>query len=283
MMKHEPEVWKKAYQDDGFVIVRDVLDPATLAALREGMDRVTGNLDGLRPRLREKIFLERDHVKNNPQWYAGILSPEQCGTSVRQIADLAEFDPVFAELICYPPLLDVLEVLFGSPEFSLNLLIGRPKVAHVGNGISNGAFHRDTPFEDFTSANSIIALLCLDEMTGANGSTTFIRASHRIADDEAKELCWREVLPEALPDADKVVTRCPAGAGIFFSSKMLHAAGHNRSDHPRRTIQSEWGGPGVLPTSLARHSCQGLRPRSHDPVYQKQVRMTFPRLFAGHA
>jgi phytanoyl-CoA hydroxylase len=282
-MKSEPEVWTAAFRDDGFVVVRDLLDPATLAALRDGMDRVTGNLDGLRPRLREKIFLERDHVRNNPQWYAGVLTPDECGASVRQIADLAEFDPVFAELICHPPLLDVLEALFGSPEFSLNLFLGRPKAARVGNGISNGAFHRDTPFEDFTSANNIIAVLCLDEMTGANGSTAFVPGSHQVADEEAAQPCWREVPPEQFDPAAQVFIRCPAGSGVFFSSKLLHAAGHNRSDSSRRTIHTEWGGPDVLPTSLARYSGQGLRPRSKNPAYQKQMQLTFPRVFAGHA
>jgi ectoine hydroxylase-related dioxygenase (phytanoyl-CoA dioxygenase family) len=282
-MTREPDVWRKAFADHGFVVVRDLLDPATLAALRDGMDRVTGNLHGLRPHLREKIFLERDHVKNNPQWYAGTLTPEQCGDSVRQIANLAEFDAVFAELICYPPLLDVLEALFGSAEFSLNLFVGRPKAAGVGNGISNGAFHRDTPFEQLTGANTIVALLCLDDMTGANGATSFVPGSHKVSDEEARKSCWREVPPDAVGPVAPVAVRCPAGSGVCFSSKLLHAAGHNRSDRPRRTILSEWHGPDVLPTSLARYSGQGLKPRSRDPLYQKQTRMTFPRLFAGHA
>lgn len=110
-MRYEPEKWKSAYQDDGFVIVQDLLDHSTLSALRDGMDKITGDPRDLPPHLKEKIFLERDHVKNNPQWYTGSLTPEKCGNSVRQIADLALFDPVFAGLICYPPLLDVLEVL----------------------------------------------------------------------------------------------------------------------------------------------------------------------------
>ena len=260
-MKREPDVWRKTYQDDGFVIVPDLLGSATLTGLRDSLDRITGGLDRLRPHLRSKIFLERDHVRNNPQWYAGNLTPEQCGASVRQVIDLAEFDPVFAELVCWPPLLDVLEALFGSSEFSLSLLLARPKAARVGNGISNGAFHRDTPFEEFTGANTIISLLCLDEMTGENGSTMFVRGSHNVRDDEAKKPGWREVSADTLPDDSKVVVRCPAGAGIFFSSKVMHAAGHNRSEHPRRTIQAEWAGPDVLPTSLARFSGQGLRPR----------------------
>src|SRR5262249_48942865 len=181
--------------DDGFVVVPEVLEPTLLARLREGMDGITGKLNELKPSLREKIFLERDHVRNNPQWYAGTLTPEQCGESVRQIADLALFGPAFAEVLYCSPLLDVLEALFESPEFSFSLLVGRPKAARVGNGISNGKFHRDSPTDPVTSPNTILAILCLDDMGPANGGTAFIRSSHKVSDEEAVRPCWNEVEP----------------------------------------------------------------------------------------
>jgi ectoine hydroxylase-related dioxygenase (phytanoyl-CoA dioxygenase family) len=189
------------------------------------------------------------------------LAPEDRGDAVRQIADLGLFGPLFAELIAYQPLLDVLETLFASPEFSLILMVGRPKAARVGNGISNGAFHRDTPFGDFTAADTITALLSLDDMTGIKGATSFIRGSHQVSDGEAAKPCWREVPPDRLNLREKVDVRCPAGSGIFFTDKVLHAAGHNRSEQPRRTILMEWAGPDTLPTSPERYSYQGLRPR----------------------
>jgi ectoine hydroxylase-related dioxygenase (phytanoyl-CoA dioxygenase family) len=282
-MRHAPQEWRKAYQDDGFLIVPDLLDSALMSRLGEGLDQITGGLARLPSHLREKIFLERDHVRNNPQWYTGFLAPEDCGYAVRQVADLGLFAPAFAALICHPPLLEVLETLFASPDFSFTFMVGRPKAARVGNGISNGHFHRDAPFEDATSTNTVIALLCLDDMAGDNGATSFIRGSHKVSDAEATDPRWREVASDRLDLGQRVDVRCPAGAGVFFSSKVLHAAGHNRSDHPRRTILSEWAGPGVLPTSPVRYAYQGLRPRSPDPLYQKQTRMTFPQLFGGPA
>jgi ectoine hydroxylase-related dioxygenase (phytanoyl-CoA dioxygenase family) len=280
-LKHVAEEWRKAYQDDGFVIVPNLLDSAQLSRLRDGIDKITGGVESLRPRLKEKIFLERDHVRNNPQWYTDVLKPEDCGPAVRQIADLGLFAPLFAELLAFPPLLDVLETLFDSPEFSFVQMVGRPKAARVGNGISNGNFHRDTPFADFTSADMITVLLCLDDMTGTNGATSLIRESHKVSDEEAAKPCWREV-PADRPDlGEQVNVRCPAGSGIFFSDKLLHAAGHNRSEQPRRTILMEWAGPDALPTSPERFPYQGLRPRSKEPLFQKQVRMTFPQLQCG--
>jgi hypothetical protein len=62
---------------------------------------------------------------------------------------------------------------------------------------------------------------------------------------------------------------------------LLHAAGHNRSEQPWRTILTEWTGADTFPTSPVRFSYQGLWPRSKEPLYQKQLRMTFPQMFGG--
>ncbi|HKE55171.1 MAG TPA: phytanoyl-CoA dioxygenase family protein, partial [Pyrinomonadaceae bacterium] len=183
-MKYEPAAWRKAYRDDGFVVVPDLLDPPTLSRMGHELTRIIDDLDSLPASLKKKIFFEREHVKNNPQYYDGILTPEECGLAVRQIEDLALFDTSFAEFICYSPMLDVLESLFESSEFSFNYLIGRPKAARVGNGISNGHFHRDTPFEDFTAVNTVLVIICLDDMMAENGGTEFIRGSHQVSDEE---------------------------------------------------------------------------------------------------
>jgi ectoine hydroxylase-related dioxygenase (phytanoyl-CoA dioxygenase family) len=279
-MQSQPNDWRIAYQHDGFVVVPELLDPSTLLQLHEGLDQITRHPEQVSAHLRQHLSFERDHVRNHPHWYPD-LTPEQCGNSIRQIAELALFAPRFAHVICYPPLLKVLECLFASPEFSFCLLVGRPKAAYVGNGIQNGHFHRDTPGEALTSANTITVLLCLDAMNPANGSTIFLRGSHRVSDAEARHPVWREVPAERLPPSEQVAVRCPAGAGIFFSSKILHAAPPNRSGSPRRTLLSVWAGPDVLPTAAERSAYHGIRPCSRQPAYAHQVRLTFPHLFPG--
>jgi ectoine hydroxylase-related dioxygenase (phytanoyl-CoA dioxygenase family) len=102
-----------------------------------------------------------------------------------------------------------------------------------------------------------------------------------VSDEEAAKPCWRDVPLDHVNLGERVDVRCTAGSGIFFADKVLHAAGHNRSEQPRRTILMEWAGPDTLPTSPVRSSYQGLRPRSEEPPYQKQFRMTFPELFGG--
>ena len=279
-MKNEFDVIKRDFDENGFVSVENLLDTATLENLRVGLEKITNNVNTVSPNLAGKLFFEREHVKNNSQYYQGLLTADECGDSVRQIDDLPLFDSAFADLICYAPLLDVLEVLFASSEFNFTMMTARPKAARVGNGISNGNFHRDTPFEDFTEANTIVAILCLDDMTGENGGTEFVRASHKISEQEARREIWRDVEKDKRPPREIVTAHCPAGSGIFFDTKLLHAAGHNRSPFSRRTIQTEWVGENALPISPVRYAFQGIKPRSNHPAFAKQAKMAFPHIRA---
>jgi ectoine hydroxylase len=277
-MNYGAEIWREAYANDGYVIINDLIDSETLLKLCEAMERITNNPEGIPANLKDKIFFEREHVKNNAQRYPD-LTAEQCGNSVREISDLPLFDSVFARLICYPPLLDVLEALFQSTEFSFYLQIGHPKAARVGNGLLH--FHRDCANEDFTSADTITTILCLDEMTVENGPTVFIPKSHKVSDEDAMKPRWRTVEESELIPENMVKARCPAGSVIFFSSKIIHGTGHNRSDYSRRTILMGWAGSDVLPTSAARFPYQGLKPRSKNPAYQEQMEKTFQNLVFG--
>jgi ectoine hydroxylase-related dioxygenase (phytanoyl-CoA dioxygenase family) len=282
-MKSEFDALKTDFNENGFVIVENLLDTATLENLRSRLENITNDVSSVKPELSGRLFFEREHVKNNPQYYEGIMTPEDCGDSVRQIDDLPLFDTAFADLILNPYLLDVIEALFENAEFTFNLMIARPKNARVGNGISNGNFHRDTPFEDFTEANTIVSILCLDDMTSENGGTQFIRASHKISDEEARKPIWRDVDRNEFSPEEIVTAQCPACSGVFFDTKILHAAGHNRSVQPRRTIQIEWVGADLLPISPVRYAFQGLKPRSKQPAFIKQIKMAFPHLFSSTA
>ena len=280
-MTSEQHMWAKAYSDDGFVIVPDLLSAAALDQLREAMDRILNYPNGVPSHLRNRILFERTHVEKYPDWYANELTPEACGDAIREITDLPLFDRVFAELICHRKMLDVLETLFKSTEFSLTMVAGKPKAARVGNGAINGKLHRDSPFDldAFTSINNIMSFVCLDDMVPENGSTTFVRGSHQLSDEESCRPEWKTLEFSQVEGQELIRVNCPRGSGVFFTSKVIHAAGHNRSSLARRTIYIGWVGPGVLPVFPARFAYQGVKPRSVDPAYRKQIRMAFPGLF----
>jgi ectoine hydroxylase-related dioxygenase (phytanoyl-CoA dioxygenase family) len=277
-MKHDPQRWKTDYEANGYLVVEDLLDAATLSALRQGIEKITGDPDAMPDHLRRHIDFERNYVQKKPQY--NELSSEQVGNAVRNIMELPLFDPVFAELICYEPLLDVLETLFGSSEFAFHnykCIVKAPRVS------SKFCWHRDLPYLQHTSPNLITAMLCLDEMTEENGATVVLPGSHRIPHEQVKP---DEVdIPESeLPkDAKQVSVRCPAGSAVLFHVNIIHGGPANRSERPRRNVIGIWSGPGAYPTYAWRLAYQGLMPRSQDPMRQKQVRMTFPRLFAERA
>ena len=273
-MHHEPQRWKHDYDRDGFLVVENLLDAETLKQLRLGIEKITADPDALDPGLRRHVQLERDYVRSTPKY--NDLTVQEVGNAVRNIMELPKFDPVFAELICFEPLLVVLEALFDSPEFHFHnykCIIKAPKVS------SAFRWHRDLPYLEHSTPNLITAMLCLDPMTRENGATVVLPGSHRIPHDQVTA-DDRDISETSLsPDARRVTVVCPAGSAVLFHVNLIHGGGPNRSEIPRRNVIGIWAGPETYPVTAARYVYQDLYPRSRNPARQRQVRMTFPRLF----
>mgnify|MGYP002336194216 CR=1 FL=1 len=189
---------KKDFDDNGFVIVENLLDAVELEKLRAKLDKIPCETDSLALELAQKLFFESQHIRNNPHAFRGL--------------------------------------------------------------------HR--------SPDAIVSILCLDAMTGAkNGGTESVRGSHKISGEEAARQIWRDVEKGKLASEEIVAAHCPAGSAIFFDTKTLHAAGHNRSPRPGRTIQMEWTGKDSLPVSPVPYAFQGLKPRSRHPASAKQIKV----------
>ena len=272
-MLHAPARWLADYERDGYLVVEDCLDPAARATLRRAVERITADPDHLPPRLKQFLDFERDYVARNPHY--NELAPPQVGNALRNIMELPLFEPALADLILYPPLLDVLETLFGTPEFHFHnykCIVRAPRVS------SRFCWHRDWPYLVHTSPNLLTAMLCLDDMTAENGATVVLPGTHRIAPEDVP-LTDTDMPPERLPDVPHVMVTCPAGSAVLFHVCIIHGGGPNRSAAPRRNVIGIWGGPDTHPITGDRYAYQGLMPRSRDPARQRQVRMTFPHLF----
>jgi ectoine hydroxylase-related dioxygenase (phytanoyl-CoA dioxygenase family) len=270
-MQHEPEAWKANFDRDGYLLIEEVLDGETLGRLREAVEQITRDPEALPPALRNWVQLERDYFNEQPK-YNRDMDEARIGNAVRNIMEIPRFDPVFLELIRYDPLLDVLEVLFGSGDFHFHnykCIIKAPKVSSVFR------WHRDLPYLQHSTPNLITALLCLDPMTEKNGATVVLPGSHRIAHEEVKDSDV-EILDEDLPAGfERKMICCPAGSAVLFHVNIIHGGPANRSEMPRRNVIGIWAGPGAYPVTAARYAYQGLYPRSLDPARQEQMRKTF--------
>jgi len=273
-MKHDPQKWKSDYDRDGYLVVENCVDSATLGVLREKTDHIQKNIDTLHPGLRQHIMLETDFSKQQPE--NNDLAPEQLGKAIKLVMELPKFDPVFADLIAFAPLLDVLETIFGSAEFAFHNYKAIIKAPHVSSAF---VWHRDLPYLEHSTPNLITAMLCLDDMTESNGATVVLPGTHRVPHESVgrQDIAIPE---EKLPkDARHVTVTCPAGSAVLFHVNIIHGGGANRSNIPRRNLISIWSGPDTYPTNPARYFYQDLMPRSKDPARQKQMRLSFPHLF----
>jgi ectoine hydroxylase-related dioxygenase (phytanoyl-CoA dioxygenase family) len=266
---HDPERWIADYQSDGYLVVEDCIDPETLRTLQDKVGRILDDPESLPDRLRHHVQFERSYL-NSAQRRADDPRPEDVGTAVRLVMDLPVFDPFLAKFIAYDPLLDVLQALFGSPEFHFHNYKCINKAPAVS---SSFIWHRDLPFLYHSTPNLITAMVCLDAMTEENGATVVLPGSHKLVDENVAES--DQDIPESeLPEGfERRVVTCPAGSAVLFHVNILHGGPANRSQNMRRNVIGIWAGPDTYPTGSSRYAYQGLYPRSNDPARQKQLEM----------
>jgi hypothetical protein len=274
-MKSDAQKCLADYQRDGCLVIPDCVNAFALGQLRKAVEQITDDPDSLPPHLKRYVEFERDYLKRSPRH--NDLAADQVGNAIRNIMELPLFDPLFAELILYPPLLDVLQTLFGSTEFAFHnykCIIKAPRVS------SCFRWHRDLPYLAHSTPNLITAMLCLDDMTEANGATVVLPGTHRVPHQSIGDADM-DIPEDSLPrGARRVTVTCPAGSAVLFHVNIIHGGGANRSEFPRRNLISIWSGPDTYPINPHRYAYQGLMPRSHDPARQRQLAMTFPQPIA---
>jgi ectoine hydroxylase-related dioxygenase (phytanoyl-CoA dioxygenase family) len=135
------------------------------------------------------------------------------------------FDHAFIELATNTNVLSVVERLIVG-KFMLNQQNGI--VNPAGEKYSQGAWHRDLPYQHFVSSHPIAmsALYCVDDFTKDNGATHVLPASHK-----------QESFPSdayTLKHSAQITAR--AGSFIMMDSMTFHRGGVNNARAKRRAI-----------------------------------------------
>ncbi|MBI3941586.1 MAG: phytanoyl-CoA dioxygenase family protein, partial [Chloroflexi bacterium] len=217
----QPDIsgWRQRYEESGYLLVENVVDGGTLDRLRAGLERIERQVaEGSLPEnLRRWISLERDRTRS--------LRAGQVDTgTISNIMELPLFDAVFADFITYPRVLDILEALFGTAEFSFH---NYKAICKMPGGQAPFQWHRDLPFLRHTTPNLITCMLCVDPMTAENGATVVCPGSHRIPYDMVQD-SDRDMAEEEVP-AGRVTVTCPAGSAVLFHVNLVHGGGPNLS------------------------------------------------------
>ena len=220
------EAQRKAYEDDGALVLRGVIDPAWL------------------PRLAEAI--ERDIASPGPN-YHGYAADNGTGRFHDNLR-LWQSDDCFREFCLKSNLPALAQQFFQSQR--VNLLYDQLFVKEPGT-INPTRWHNDQPYWPVRGKHVMSFWLPLDPVTEDSGAVKFIRGSHKWdrwfqpetfgknpAQNDYERNDDYEPMPDidaALDDYDIVSWDLEPGDAYVFHGMTVHGAGGNlRQDRRRR-------------------------------------------------
>lgn len=188
-----------ALNEDGAVILEDLLPPATLAQINQELDPFV-----------EEASPKRSFLNPALAWFFGDRT--------RHVTGVCSKSPCFVdEVLCNPGLLDVCDGVLGPScaRYQLNL-------AHVldrGPGAKAQILHRDElvwihvprPHPEL----QVASLVALVDFTADNGATQVVPGSHRWPHE-------REAKPDEIATAEM-----SAGSAVLYLGSTLHRGGGN--------------------------------------------------------
>lgn len=214
------------YQNNGFVVVEDFLDPTELEAWRQAVGRAVqerkdrklaaegADADDARWKAGDSfydyVFVQRINLwKDNPDVRALMLNP----AIGRMAAELAQTD--------------------GMRVWHDQALIKQPWANAT-------AWHLDNPYWSFYSRDAISIWIALDDATLSNGCLYFLAGSHQhttydnVGIGQNMSDIFR-VYPQ-LADAQSVAAPMKAGSCSFHNALLVHGAGANMTGGWRRAM-----------------------------------------------
>ncbi|MGO1117561.1 phytanoyl-CoA dioxygenase family protein [Rhodovibrionaceae bacterium A322] len=223
---------KQAYQRDGYLVVKDVIDPPTLARLRLLIDEF---------RQRSRSVMRSDAVFDvGPQHSAEV-------PQLRRIKDPVKQHPAFDDLMRSPALVDIVaELLGGTARFDHSKLNFKP-----ARGSARIEWHQDWAFYPHTNDDLLAVGVMIEDCTLENGPLKVIPGSHLgpIYDHHLDGVFSGGIAEERLSDlVDQAVTlTAPAGSISLHHVRTLHASSDNRSDKERPLLLYSYSAVDAFP------------------------------------
>ncbi|MCC7495007.1 MAG: phytanoyl-CoA dioxygenase family protein [Fimbriimonadaceae bacterium] len=203
------------YQQDGYLILPDLLTAAECAAAIAALDELLADLRAAAaagqpaPALQQGVFV---------------------GLSMRS--------ELFRQLARSPRLLDPLEAIWG-PDLGF---LSDKLVFKDGDVEFGSPWHADWPY--WQGAHKISIWIALDEATPDNGCLLLVPGSHRhnFPHDQITDAATRGAFGNRLDitklglDREPLTAPLAAGSAVLFHDLTLHASLPNRNGRPRRAL-----------------------------------------------
>ena len=219
---------KQFFQDNGYLVVPDLLSPEQLHELRAKVDQV---LDGtLKPESgRDDFTLQMEpKIKDDPN----VPRREK----IRVAFHLCHNHSYFMQHVTRPEIKDVVEDLFGTGVrlYTDQLFVKPP---HHGSEVP---FHQDSAYWPQAEPNIISCWVALDDATIENGCVRMIPGTHKapIPHSEFPGTQKYGLLEEQVDVSKEVPVEIKAGGAMFHHSLTVHRSFPNTSDYGRRGLVS---------------------------------------------
>jgi len=205
--------WKKAYEEDGFVVLRGFLD-----------DEELGELKG---KLREYIAEIVPTLESTESFYEDIERPE----TLKQLFRLTEHEPFFERELAKGKFKQLAELLVGNGAVDKGVMYFN-KPPRVGQPTPP---HQDAYYWKITPCNGMTMWLALEDVDEENGCLHYSRGSHKKEMREhatTKTLGFSQGIVNFPNDDDRagdVAMKARAGDLLVHHGKTVHWASGNDS------------------------------------------------------
>ncbi len=214
------------YRENGYLLVENVLDPATLTRMRKVIADLVAKAAGVQTH-NDIYDLEPTHTPENPR--------------VRRIKTPHKVDPFFMDVVRQPGMTSILKALLGK-DIRLHGSKLNVKAPKYGSPVE---WHQDWAFYPHTNDDILAIGVMLDDVELENGPLLVMPGSHRINKVWDHHLDGRLVGamdPTKTPELDyskAVACVGKAGSCSFHHVRMVHGSAQNTSEKPRQLLLYE--------------------------------------------
>ena len=209
------------YRQNGFLVIDDFLVDTELASWRQAVDEAVTQC------------MNRDDTHHNQRGGDGYYKHVFV-----QCVNLWKTSEKIKQLVLKPRLGKLAADLAGVK--GIRLYHDHALVKQAWANPTN--FHVDNPYDPFYSHQAIMLWIALDDATVQNGCLYFLPGTHKTSHFEDGGVLGQVGIGELFrqypqwAEIDPIATEVKAGAGVFISGMVAHAAGPNMTTRPRRAF-----------------------------------------------
>ena len=215
-----------AYQEQGYLVIPEVLGPAEVDAAQQEIERLHELAAGEETPPGEAAFQFEPHTD---------VRSERGRPVLRKIERTDLVSDLFADMARTPRMVAVVSEILG-PELLLFRSTLMLKPARHG---SQHGLHQDVAYWPLEPPDLVTVSIAISASDAENGCIHVIPGSHRWPVGEWGNISRRDDAAQTdRDDVDLSQLRdvpLPAGSAVLFHSNIVHGSGPNHSDRPRHT------------------------------------------------